>query len=435
MSASSKARQFMAVVDYGDQYVQPLILSALASRLPRGSYTLASASSPIPDPCIPCLHIRSYEELPFEEVTKHPMSCLANAYIIRKALIRKHYLNNTVQTWITKNPSSVLATHVKPSCDFELDYAEFLDDALVEAWELRASFCKNEGRKPAEREWWILKPSMSDRGQGIRLFSTQAELQSIFDDWEAEHPYADDDLGDDGVPVEGDAIPSGDCIMASQLRHFVTQPYIHPPLLLPQNSHKFHIRTYVLAVGGLKVYVYRHMLALFASTPYSAPWSQSSTATGPCLSAHLTNTCLQDGTREGSVQKFWSLPSKLPAGVSPIASEDWRSHVFSQICETTGEVFEAAARTTVVHFQTLPNAFEVFGLDFLVDAALTPWLLEVNAFPDFGQTGEELKGLVGGLWEGVVDVAISSFFGIERSDECRNDDMVLVRDLDLGRRL
>ena len=66
----------------------------------------------------------------------------------------------TVNTWIAKQPSSILDRHVKPSCDFELDYAEFLDDALVEAWELKMSSRKNEEKEPADREWWILKPSL-----------------------------------------------------------------------------------------------------------------------------------------------------------------------------------------------------------------------------------------------------------------------------------
>ena len=91
----------------------------------------------------------------------------------------------------------------------------------------------------------------------------------------------------------------------------------------------------------------------------------------------------------------------------------------------------------MVHFQTLPNAFEVFGLDFLVDEKGTAWLLEVNAFPDFKQTGEELRGLVGGLWEGVVEVAIKGFFGAGMKEEITENEeqnMVLVRQLDLGRR-
>src|SRR2546430_13620150 len=48
--------------------------------------------------------------------------------------------------------------------------------------------------------------------------------------------------------------------------------------------------------------VYRDMLALFAAVEYNSP---SSTATRD-LVAHLTNTCLQDGNREGSVRRFRS---------------------------------------------------------------------------------------------------------------------------------
>lgn len=356
----------------------------------------------------------------------HSTTSLTNAYIIRKALIRKHYLTTTAYNWVTKNPSSILATNMKPSCDFELDYAEFLDDALVEAWELQASFQKNEGKEPNERDWWILKPGMSDRGQGIRLFSTEEELQSIFEEWEAERPDSDDE-GDEANPTNDEGRPeedSKDYIVTSHLRHFIAQPYIHPPLLLSSNPRKFHIRTYVLASGSLEVYVYKPMLALFAAAPYAAPWSSESSANTRDLAAHLTNTCLRTGSHDGAVEAFWELA--LPA--------DQKAEIFRQICEATGEVFEAAAKGMMVHFQTLPNAFEVFGLDFLVDEQGVPWLLEVNAFPDFRQTGEELRGLVGGLWEGVVEEAVGRFFGVEIQRAQGEDKMVLVKKLDLGRR-
>jgi len=431
MTISDESQEpFIARIDYGDDYVQPLILSALASRLPKGSYTIASPNTP--ESASPYLQIKQYEDISFEDVMEKPTACLANAYIIRKALIRKHYLSTTSHNWTAKHPLSALATHMKPSCDFELDYAEFLDDALVEAWELQASFQKNEDKEPGDREWWILKPGMSDRGQGIRLFSTQDELQSIFDEWEADRPDSDDEDEDaeESTAIKQDEESSSDYIMTSQLRHFVAQPYIHPPLLLSDNPRKFHIRTYVVAVGALKVYVYRPMLALFASTPYCPPWTTTGDLDQPDLTAHLTNTCLQDGTREGAVRAFWSLPSAATSSVP----ETWKDTVFSQICDITGEIFEAAAKGMMIHFQTLPNAFEVFGLDFMVDESGTTWLLEVNAFPDFRQTGEELSGLVGGLWEGVVDVAVKPFFGLDGGTEGSNGDMVLVRDVDLGRR-
>jgi hypothetical protein len=105
------------------------------------------------------------------------------------------------------------------------------------------------------------------------------------------------------------------------------------------------------------------------------------------------------------------------------------------MCGVTGELFEAAARNMLVHFQALPCSFEIFGLDFLVDASGTPWLLEVNAFPDFKQTGEDLKDLVHGLFEELVDVAVKPFFGItELDDPAKVQRMFKVLDIDLGRR-
>lgn len=424
-----------AAVDYSDAYVQPLILSALRSRNPELHNKLfqrVAASQ------TPRFQFRDYEKIDFENALKHPNDCLINAYIIRKALIRKHFLSTTIANWITKHPSSVLKDHFKPAVDFELDYAEFLDDALIEAFELHESFQKNDSKEPKDREWWILKPSMSDRGQGIKLFSTEAELQAIFEEWEADQPDSDAEAEDgDTHSTTGDSpkIREGneENIITSQLRHFIAQPYIHPPLLLePSGGCKFHIRTYILAVGALRVYVYRPILALFAAKPYHPPWSQ------PDLRAHLTNTCIQDtGEREGSVRAFWDLPdevSMIPEVCDPKSRDDWKVSVFDQICKVTGEVFEAAARGMMVHFQPLPNAFELFGLDFLVDAQGSAWLLEVNAFPDFKQTGDDLKSLVAGLFEEVVDVAIKPFFNIDNAALSGTESMTRVLDIDLGRR-
>ncbi|CZT07943.1 related to pig tubulin-tyrosine ligase [Rhynchosporium agropyri] len=431
-------KHFYALINYEDAYVQPLILEALKSRFTPDTYTLITSLSELPTPSTPLLQISSYETLPFENALSHPSSTLVNAYIIRKALIRKHYLSTTAYNWTTKNPSSILATNIKPACEFEVDYAEFLDDALVEAWELRESWQRGEGKNRKEREWWILKPGMSDRGQGIRLFSSEEELQDIFDGWEAERPDSDDeDNGEEDEETDLDEITKragkgkekeGDFIVTSHLRHFIAQPYIHPPLLLPGNLRKFHIRTYILACGSLKVYVYKQMLALFAASPYTAPsTTKSDEANITDLSAHLTNTCLQSGSHDGAVSSFFSLPSSQ-------LSSSAKEAIFTQICETTGEVFEAAARGMSVHFQTLPNAFEVFGLDFLVDETGVAWLLEVNAFPDFKQTGEELSGLIGGLWNGIVGIAVGGFFGVEGEMDEGVGDMVLVRNIDLGRR-
>jgi tubulin---tyrosine ligase len=390
------------------------------------------------------LQIRAYESIDFDHASANPATSLVNSYVIRKALIRKHFLSTTVDHWVAKNPASPLRSHVKASEPFEVDYAEFLDDALDETFDLRASLERNGGGgegclDAAKREWWILKPSMSDRGQGIRLFSTMEELQGIFDGWEAEMPSSDDE--DEDVDEDDDGSRAGadgddrDGITTSHLRHFVAQPYIHPPLLLPEcNNRKFHIRAYVLCVGALKVYVSRSMLALFAGRAYSAPWEKNH-AGGPgddgpedegYLDAHLTNTCIQGPKAdEGSVRRFWDVP-----GLETAAKDD----IFAQVCTVTGEVFEAAAKAMMVHFQPLGFAFEVFGLDFLVDDARRAWLLEVNAFPDFKQTGDGLRDVVAEFWEGVVSKGVAPFVGAGSvNDSGKEDGMVLVRDVALGR--
>ena len=366
----------------------------------------------------------------------NPGTSLANAYIIRKALIRKHWLSHTVSSWLSKHPNSILKNHVKPTPDFELDYAEFLDEALVEAYELHESFARNADLPidSALKEWWILKPSMSDRGQGIRLFSSEAELRIIFEEWEADASDSDEDGEETDVrtsPADEEIQAKGG-IMTSHLRHFVAQPYIDPPLLIPSlENRKFHIRSYVLCVGALRVYVKEEMLALFASRPYVSPSSSLD------LNIHLTNTCLQNSasppastsSQHSNVQLLSSLP---------IAQSTYTS-IISQICVATGALFEAAAKGQMVYFQTLPNVFEIFGVDWLVDAQGTVWLLEVNAFPDFGQSGVEGECVVKGIWEAAVGIAVRGFFDMDSREDAGESEENLkgvrkVLDIDLGRR-
>ncbi|EAS32550.1 5'/3'-nucleotidase SurE [Coccidioides immitis RS] len=440
-----------AVVECDDEYVQPLVLEALQKGFKGVPYQLTSSPCKPPNPSSPVLQYRVYEKSDFDHVLAHPSTSLVNSYVIRKALIRKHYLSNTVANWIIKHPNSILRKHFKPAVEFELDFAEFLDEALLEAYELRDSFEKNVEREESEKEWWILKPGMSDRGQGIRLFNSESSLQAIFEEWEEEEDEEEaEDEGEEQKDSDGAANSSNDNsdrldngVVTSQLRHFIAQPYIHPPLLLPSSDNrKFHIRVYALAVGSLKVYVHREMLALFAEKPYAAPWEKGGVEE---LTRHLTNTCLQaDETGSAnvdSVRRFWALDDSVPS----IAS-NWKARVYEQICAVTGEVFEAAARGMMVHFQTLPNAFELFGVDFLVDEHGDVWLLELNAFPDFRQTGTELRDqVVGTLFEEVVEVAVKPFFGIgnasdrdppttDSMDDESKARLRLVTSLDLGLR-
>ena len=72
----------------------------------------------------------------------------------------------------------------------------------------------------------------------------------------------------------------------------------------------------------------------------------------------------------------------------------------------------------------------------MVDESGGTWLLEVNAFPDFGQTGDDLRGVVAGLWEGVVRLGVVDLVGVVevKGDREQGDEwMKLVLDLNMGR--
>ncbi|KAK4696250.1 tubulin---tyrosine ligase, partial [Lecanoromycetidae sp. Uapishka_2] len=428
-SSSASTPDLYAVID-ADPYVLPLIQSALSKHFPSNYYAYVTINAPdeLPTPSSPLLQIAPYESLDFTHLLQHPTTSLANSYIIRKALIRKHYLHNTITSWWSKHPDDAnLKGHVPLTVAFEVDYAEYLDEALAECFELHESFAKGE------EEWWILKPGMSDQGQGVRLFSSEAELRAIFNEWEAQEPESDEDSGSDTPPAINGQDVIGAGTMTSQLRHFVAQKYIERPLVFDEHGcRKFHIRSYVLAVEALRVFVYKEMLALFAPATYRAPLQCHPPYAKLDPQTHLTNTCLQDGSREGSVLPFWSLPNTTYK--API---DWRESVYDQICAATGTLFEAAAREQMIHFQTLENAFEVFGLDWIVDEKGTAWLLEVNAFPDFKQSGEELEDVVQGLWDEVIGIAVKGFFNPKEERETiekENQKMRKVIDIDLGRR-
>lgn len=343
---------------------------------PKEAYTAASLHK------AKVIHFGEYEDLNLDLITSDPSYYFVCSYIYRKGLIRKHYLSNTIRYYVAKHPNSVLKTMFPETYTLEVDYAEFLDDALDDAYELRDEI--ENGSKT-----WILKPSMSDKGQGIRLFQTIDQLQAIFDSFE-ENSDSEDEEEQQGEESNKNGI------IISQLRHFVVQEYQTNPLLLPEyENKKFHLRVYVVCQGNLKVHVYRNILTLFADAPFVAPATSGDSQIDDDiidLAGHLTNTCLQE-LEAPLVVPFWDLK-----GISRTQLEA----IFEQVCGAVGDLFDAATSVDKVNFQPMENALEIYGVDFLVDSSGRPTLLEVNAYPDFKQTGDQLKPIIDTLFDAVA---------------------------------
>jgi len=142
--------------------------------------------------------------------------------------------------------------------------------------------------------------------------------------------------------------------------------------------------------------------------------------------SHITNTCAQKDHadfNEDDVVKLLSELENQPcnASASSSSSSDGKisaspvgannlsraqlDSIHQQMRSIVGETF-AAVHSEPTTFLPLPHCFELFGLDFLVDETMNVFLLEVkirtllvlmrwcwqvNASPDFAQTGSRLQ--------------------------------------------
>lgn len=179
------------------------------------------------------------------------------------------------------------------------------------------------------------------------------------------------------------------------------------------------------------MYLYARILALFSAVPYHPPsFDNDQDAPGPTngvidLSAHLTNTSLQTERGEAGVRLLDELvgchilkpsdkgPSISNAQFTPQDIED----IKAQMREILAETFKAALEMSI-HFQPLPNGFELFGIDFLVTHQLTPsnsrkfqvQLLEVNSEPAIELTGPRLTWILRDLFISIAKSCIKPYF-------------------------
>ncbi|KIL70673.1 hypothetical protein M378DRAFT_155610 [Amanita muscaria Koide BX008] len=359
----------------------------------------------------------TYDEIDHELTHIYRDQCLSSSYTIRKALIRKHFLSNCIRSYVAKNPSSILTDACPITYEIEISFADELDELWTdELWELAEKLEESSS-------WWILKPGMADRGMGIRLFDSKDALQSIFEEF------------DGNSEDESDADAHATSVVTSQLRHFVIQEYINNPLLIDPSEtaitdhsrrdglrgHKFHLRAYCVANGALELYLYDRVLALFSAVPYEPPRQESTVID---LSPHLTNTSLQAHRGEVGVRLLQELVGcRLLSGNQDterkLTTEDV-DMIVRQMGEVLAETFKAALQMPV-HFQAIPNAFELFGVDFLVHEDETGFfkvkLLEINAEPAIELTGPRLSWILEDLFIAIGKVCIEPFFARKTHEE------------------
>lgn len=195
------------------------------------------------------------------------------------------------------------------------------------------------------------------------------------------------------------------------------------------------------------------MLALFSWKPFALPVSADDDTID--LAPHLTNSSLQihrgagEEDLEGIVRlldeligchilsRGASAAPDLPGcdGPDSTLTSDHLANIRDQIADTLAETFTAALQSPI-HFQVrscsvesgwmdgytylrapqpLPNAFELYGVDFLVEHVASPQpqfcvkLLEINAEPAIELTGPRLTWALEDLFNAIACVCVDPF--------------------------
>lgn len=298
--------------------------------------------------------------------TSGPM--LVSAYPVRKGLIRKAQLAFLLRKYAAKRPDSILHKTIPETHLMTIDDPEYLEEALNDVYEVRDMV---EGV-----DMWIMKASMINRALGIHLIASVRDVERIVCDPAYE-----------------------------EIREWVMQRYIQRPYLI--DGCKFHIRAYVLAIGNLRAFMWSEMLCLIAPAKYDRDVLDRA--------AHITNTCA-NSDREGFEE------SKQIRLLSEVFPADMVQQLHGQMSSTLHDVFAALHGEPTV-FLPIPNGFEHFGMDFIVDETGGVFFLEANAGPDFGMTGERLQGLVESMMESTFQLAVDPFI----REECDKIGMELPK--------
>jgi hypothetical protein len=178
---------------------------------------------------------------------------------------------------------------------------------------------------------WILKPSMLNNGDQIKLFNNIEDIKK--------HYYNTSRLGGDHV----------------------LQQYIHRPALI--EGKKFTYRLHVVATNYAGVFLYDQGYINMSALPFSHVDDFKN------RKMHITNYVL-DGELSHITQRS---TNELP---------DFQE-TYQQMVDIVKKVMKALVKKEPSYFKPQKfHKFEIFGFDFMADETGKLWLLEINQGPD-----------------------------------------------------
>ena len=258
-----------------------------------------------------------------------------SSFFVHSGFGRKVDLFETLKEYMIRTKSEVLIRGILPF-------------RVIRCVDVKDAKEKIERIMKKERDAvWVLKQDQANNALGVHFIDMKSNIYDL-----AEKKMS-------GYPIR--------CVL---------QRHVDCPLLLKE--HKFHLRANVLAFGNLDVYFHRDVVAHISTKKYDpSDWNDTQ--------KHVTNHCVQsqfetfDRSRNTTL-----LQDGVRVALTQVHGEDETSRmiceIYAQMKQITKEMFRAF-ETRRKLFLPMPNCFEIFGLDFIVDVKCNVYLLEVNTGP------------------------------------------------------
>lgn len=419
-TSRDKNAKNVALITVEDEYVSALIISAFKETkkwdiLTEKKKKLTSNSeSDSKENNDYDLHWGEYEDIEWFSKGFESGKTIVSCYYNRKGLIRKGHLASILEKWQTKYKGSrqpiapkswvlrlpilssskregeVVENDENPNVVIPTNIQKILDDTIQNS---NFPGFSTSSSSPV-KEIYILKPSVTNQANGIRLVSSNQELYNAL--------YTADEIA-----------KAGD---------FVLQTYI-PPLLLDER--KFHLRVFMLCIGNLTCYIHQDFLAIFSLEKYDQTSIENTRA-------HLTNIAHQEVLSEDDQHRCMRRFDECKEDLTLLTNIDDENEAQERIqatkkrvYEITGELMQAVS--SELTFTQKPNCFELFGLDFMIDPDWNVWLLEANAEPDLSKAGDRLQYVIDGMVKETLDLVVQNQGGgVKEGEEAKTDNFVKV---------
>ena len=269
---------------------------------------------------------------------------------------------------------------------------------------------------------WMLKPSGFNRGRGLELFTELKELDSYLKMFSKGYDiteFANMDYNDqDEVSPAIKALMNKDKARKqplvykntdfnTRITHFVIQKYIERPMLY--KYHKFDLRVFALMTHERELLVFGDCYVRLSSLPYDPDKKN--------YLIHLTNNAVQ--VRSNS---YGSLVKGNIISIREL--EEYSQYLFK---ETGNQIYDIEAghfmrkikeviKTTFDSTESILSEkerkfnFELFGYDFMIDADMKLWLIEVNSIPSLGESNTYITKLMNRMIDDMFKLTIDKIF-------------------------